>query len=77
MSREVTGVRPAVFRTETRAALEPFRSFRHLARHRYGFDLEWMEIEPLLATTGSTVNALISDLEAFCDFLDQIQAQGI
>jgi hypothetical protein len=72
MGREVTGVRPAVFRADTRAALEPFRSFRHLARHRYGFDLEWAEMEPLLASAESTVTALIRDLEAFCDFLDQI-----
>lgn len=71
MCREVPNVRPSVIRDETRAALEPFRSFRHLVRHRYGFDLEWEEIEPLLATAEDVVSSLVADLGAFCAFLDQ------
>jgi len=72
MSREAPGMRPPVLRDVTRTALEPFRSFRHLARHRYGFDLEWAEIEPLLAIAESAVAALVDDLEAFCALLDQV-----
>jgi len=75
MSHQVPGVRPAVLSAETLGALEPFRSFRHLTRHRYGFDLDWAEIEPLLATAKTVVTAVVGDLEVFCDFLDQIASE--
>jgi hypothetical protein len=72
MSQVVAGVRPAVIRPETQAALEPFRSFRHLMRHLYGFDLEWAEMQPLVSSAGETLDLLISDLESFCEFLRQV-----
>lgn len=72
ISQEVLGVRPAVLRNETRAALDPLRRFRHLARHRYGFDLEWEDIRPLLAAAETTAQALTNDLEVFCGLLDQM-----
>jgi len=33
MGEEIPEVRPRVLRPETRTALEPYRSFRHLTRH--------------------------------------------
>jgi len=72
MSREVSGVRPAVIGAETRVALEPFRDFRHRARHLYGFDLEWGKTRPLLEVAENVVAALVADLELFCAALEQM-----
>ena len=72
MSQEVPRVRPRVLRPETRTALEPYRSFRHLARHLYGFDLKWPEMQPLLLNATSVIEALVFDLEQFCTFLEQL-----
>jgi len=72
MSREASGFRPAVIRPETRAALDSFRGFRHVARHSYGFDLQWKKMQPLLEVSEQTVTLLVDDLETFCAFLEQI-----
>jgi len=72
MAREVTGVRPLVITSQTRQALEDFRKFRHLARHLYGFDLNWEEIRPLLQTAEPTIILLAKDLETFCLFLEEL-----
>jgi predicted nucleotidyltransferase len=74
MSSQISGVRPAVLRPATRALLDPFRKFRHLARHRYGFDLEWDDVRDLLEASESTILACLIDLETFCDWLDQTAA---
>jgi hypothetical protein len=72
MSREVPSVRPAVILIETRVALDPFRRFRHRARHHYGFELNWEDLQPLLEMAESVVAALVRDLEVFCNWLDQV-----
>lgn len=72
MSQEASTIRPAVIQLETKTALEPYRSFRHLVRHLYGFDLDWAEIKPLVEDAEKTLDLLITDLEAFCAFLKQV-----
>lgn len=41
MARELPGVRPAVLSEPTARQLVEYLRFRHLFRHRYGFELEW------------------------------------
>ncbi len=67
MSRSLEGVRPAVLRVEVRSKLHEFMRFRHLFRHRYGFELEWERIEPLLQGVGRLAPELLSDLRGFID----------
>lgn len=72
MGREAPHMRPAVIRAETRTLLDPFKNFRHLYRHSYGFEFDWHRMKPLLEDAGDVVAALIADLETFCIWLDQV-----
>ena len=40
MTEEIPGIRPAVISEETRMALDSYRTFRHLARNIYTFNLD-------------------------------------
>jgi len=72
MARELPGVRPAVLRPETRRGLGEYLRFRHLFRHRYGFELEWGRLEPLLRGLGAMGPAVRDDLEAFVDSVGEL-----
>ena len=74
MSEPVAGQRPAVIRPETQQQLDDFRRFRHVERHRYGFDLDWQNIQELLADSDQALNLLITDLETFCVFLERLNS---
>ena len=74
MYKEVPNVRPAILTKETYDSLEQYRGFRHMARHNYGSDLRWEKMEPLLATADHTIQLLINDLEAFCQFLELLSS---
>ncbi len=65
MARELPGLRPAVLRPETRQALGEYLRFRHLFRHRYGFELSWGKLEPLLRGLTELVPEVHADLEGF------------
>ncbi len=67
MARELPDVRPAVIRAETRSRLDDYLRFRHLFRHRYGFELEWMKLVPLLTGIDTLAADLRGDLLAFID----------
>jgi len=47
MTEEIPGIRPAVISEETRTALDSYRTFRHLARNIYTFNLEAERVEAL------------------------------
>ncbi|HLF01399.1 MAG TPA: hypothetical protein VI547_05455 [Anaerolineales bacterium] len=72
MSEPVAGQRPAVIRPETQQQLDDFRRFRHVERHRYGFELDWQNIRVLLADSDQALNLLTADLESLCLFLEQL-----
>lgn len=65
MARELPGVRPAIISVETRAGLEELMRFRHLFRHRYGFELEWPKLRPLLEAIRTGSQPLRAELAAF------------
>ncbi len=72
MGEPVAGQRPAVVRPETQQQLEDFRRFRHVERHRYGFELDWENMQELLANSVRGLHLLVADLETFCIFLEQL-----
>ncbi len=72
MEREITDIRPIVIRLDTRSALQPFRKFRHRARHIYGFEFTWDEMKPLLEMADAIVNMMTADFETFCAWLDHV-----
>lgn len=45
MSVEIEGVRPALLSVQLYEALAELKGFRHLVRHRYGFDLKAEKVE--------------------------------
>jgi uncharacterized protein YutE (UPF0331/DUF86 family) len=45
MSAEITGIRPSVLDPELYQSLSELKGFRHLVRHRYGFDLKTRKVQ--------------------------------
>lgn len=69
MTEEIPEIRPAVISEETRAALDSYRIFRHLARNIYMFNLEAKRIRSLVENLADTIERLCKDISAFLDFL--------
>jgi hypothetical protein len=72
MSREVAGVRPAVLGAESRRQLEEYLRFRHLFRHRYGFELDWDKLVPLLLGIRDRSSDVRDDLDGFVQVLTDL-----
>lgn len=64
MSTEISGIRPAVLDPDLYEALIELKGFRHLVRHRYGFDLQAEKVQENLIRVReffpSFVSAVIS-----------------
>jgi len=71
MAAEVPGVRSAVLRPDTVAALEPYLGFRHFFRHSYTFEIDWEKLRPLVERVEETFQGFKRDLEAF--FAEQLR----
>lgn len=69
MTDEIPGVRPAVISEETRVALDGYRTFRHLARNIYTFNLDAKKIQRLIENLPDTVEKVCEDISLFLDFL--------
>lgn len=65
MTRELPDVRPALLSTDVARRLDEYLRFRHLFRHRYGFELEWSRLEPLLSGISALSPDLRRELEVF------------
>lgn len=72
MSQEVAGVRPRVVTDETRQCLEEYRSFRHVVRNVYTFNLRPARLQELVAELPRCHQAVVADLIAFAEFLDRL-----
>jgi hypothetical protein len=72
MSQEVAGVRPRVIVDETRRCLEEYRSFRHVVRNVYAFNLRPARLHELVAGLQRCHEAITADLAAFTAFLDRL-----
>ena len=71
MSAEVPGLRPAVLSEATREALDEYRGFRHVVRHRYPFQFETDRIRPLAEGVEHVLRQARTELLAFAAFLQQ------
>lgn len=72
MSAEIPDVRPPVIRRETRNCLEAYRAFRHIVRNVYTFNFQFSRIAELADEVRSCYESMISDLEAFGQFLKSL-----
>jgi hypothetical protein len=72
MSSEVIGVRPAVVSNATRQCLDEYRSFRHIVRNVYTFNLRPARLRELVAGLRACQDAIGADINAFVTFLDSV-----
>lgn len=64
---------PALFDDDLASALAPFRRFRHVAFHSYGFQLDWSH----MAEGVARVQHVFSQIkESLSDYLETIDAQS-
>jgi len=69
MTEEIPEIRPAVISEETRTALDNYRTFRHLARNIYTFNLDVRRIKTLVESLPDVVEKFCEDISVFLDFL--------
>lgn len=71
MAQEIPGVRPAVISKSIHVKLETYRSFRHIARNIYTFNIDPAKLEHLVAGAAAAFPQLRAELLAFADLLDR------
>ncbi|MBI1925359.1 hypothetical protein HYR99_14045 [Candidatus Poribacteria bacterium] len=71
MSREISGVRPAVISEQTLTDLDEYRSFRHIVRHIYSTKFDQTKIEPLARRAAVFYEQISQELQAFVSFLER------
>ncbi|MEW5986035.1 MAG: hypothetical protein AB1791_05325 [Chloroflexota bacterium] len=72
MSAEATPVRPSVITQATRHCLDDYRSFRHVVRNVYTFNLRPSRLQELTAGLRPCFEMVVRDLGDFVRFLEQI-----
>ena len=72
MSQAVAGVRPGVITDATRQCLEEYRSFRHVVRNVYTFNLRPARLQALVAGLQLCHEAIVADLSTFAELLDRL-----
>jgi hypothetical protein len=77
LSSEVADLRPAVLSTATRQCLDEYRSFRHIVRNVYTFNLRPARLLELVNGLRACRECVAADLSTFASFLDRMaQASG-
>jgi uncharacterized protein YutE (UPF0331/DUF86 family) len=76
MSRDLPSVRPFVLRPEVARELDEYLRFRHVFRHRYGFEIQWEKLSPLLQNMADVHRDLRRDLVTFADTVAEL-AKGL
>jgi len=69
MRLEIPDIRPPVIKQETFKQLNEYRGFRHVAIHRYGFELSPKRIRELVSDLPHCYLCYANQIEDFCQFL--------
>ncbi len=72
MSTEIKDIRPPVIKRETAQKIHPYRSFRHVFRNVYGFNLDTNRLQTLVADFPEVIRVFTADIEAFQKYLGKI-----
>jgi trans-2-enoyl-CoA reductase len=72
MASEVSPVRPAVISNSLLELLTPYRGFRHVVRNIYTFNLDSVQIKPLVENLRLTHQQLEQELLKFSQFLEEM-----
>lgn len=73
---DIEDVRPALISAEIKDKLDRLRRFRHIVRHGYEYELDWLQIKPIVETLDEIVPQLKKDFQEFIEFLVET-ARGI
>jgi len=65
VAHEVEGLRPAVISNDLYRRLNDYRSFRHVERHAYGYELRWEKMRRLVEELPSVASRLKEELNTF------------
>ena len=69
VSLKIEGVRPPLISAEIREQLDKLRRFRHVVRHGYEYDLDWMQMAPLVEELPEITEQLAKDFAEFRSLL--------
>ena len=72
MMVEIPTIRPAVISQQTYGCLETYRSFRHIVRNVYTFNLRGTRLKELATELRPCLTAVTHDLTQFTEFLQQL-----
>ena len=73
MSIEIEKVRPQVISKSTQDKLDEYRSFRHVIRNIYSFNIAENKLKPLVENISDTFRDVKNNLN---DFLNELEAEG-
>jgi hypothetical protein len=62
---------PVIFDNELAAALSPFRKFRHVVYHGYGFQIDWERIKEGLGRVEATYSSFAHTVSDYIDKLTE------
>ena len=74
MTASLPEIRPPVLQRETRNCLDEYRSFRHVVRHVYTFQLKAARVQQLVDDLADCYHAIQRDIETFARFLEKMAA---
>jgi hypothetical protein len=69
MSLDITAIRPPVISGKLKNNLQEYRSFRHLIRNIYTYNINPQKIKPLIEILPSLLKDIDKDLKLFSKFL--------
>jgi hypothetical protein len=69
MSLDITGIRPPVISGKLKNNLQDYRSFRHLIRNIYTYNINPEKIKPLMELLPSLLKDIDKELKLFSKFL--------
>ncbi|HHW61055.1 MAG TPA: hypothetical protein GX404_04020 [Syntrophomonadaceae bacterium] len=72
MTLEIPGVRTALISKKTLAKLDELRGFRHIFRNAYGFSIDPVREQALLADLSGISSAAKKDIKAFFAEMDKL-----
>ena len=72
MSKEIDGVRPAVFSNDFCDKMDAYRGFRHVVRHVYAYKFNPDKLKVLVDDLPDTLRMASNELLAFADFLENV-----
>lgn len=71
MKTEIKKVRPAVISRNTYQKLDEYRSFRHVVRNVYTFNLSYKRIEPLVEDIDEMYSQLKQQIKDFIEYIEK------